>query len=106
MSRILAVLLVTVFALSTGACATGVEGASQDISVQTIPSGATCNMKRNGLSIGMIESTPGMVHVSKESTPIELTCTKEAHLAATECLQASFGGTTLGNILMGGVSVW
>lgn len=32
-----------------------------------------------------------------------MSCTKEGHLGATEVISSSFGGTTLGNILLGGV---
>jgi len=103
MGRFLLFFVVKALALSTGACATVVEGTSQEISVSTTPPGASCDFLRNGALIGAVPSTPGIVTVSKEQASITVTCEKEGHLAASEVLSAEFGGTTLGNILLGGV---
>ncbi len=93
----------SILALSTGACATIVDGTSQDISVTTVPGGATCEFERVGSVVGLIDATPGTIHVSKSKDSIVVTCTKEGHLSATEVVSSDFGGTTLGNILLGGV---
>ena len=103
MSRLFVVLAVSVLALTTGACATVVEGTSQDIAVNTVPDGATCEFERVGAVIGLIDATPGTVHVSKSKDSIVVSCTKDGHLSASEVVSSSFGGTTLGNILLGGV---
>jgi hypothetical protein len=103
MSRLFVLLAVSVLALSTGACATIVEGTSQDIAVTTMPGGATCEFERVGSVIALIDATPGTVHVSKSQDSIVVSCTKEGHLSVTEVVSSSFGGATLGNILLGGV---
>ncbi len=103
MSRLFVLLAVSILALSTGACATIVDGTSQDISVTTVPGGATCEFERVGSVVGLIDATPGTIHVSKSKDSIVVTCTKEGHLSATEVVSSDFGGTTLGNILLGGV---
>ena len=103
MPRIFAVLLLSVFALSTGACATIVDGTSQEITVSTVPTGAACDLKREGATLAAIPVIPGTITVSKSQNSITVTCTKEEHLDASEILSATFGGTTIGNILLGGV---
>ena len=103
MSRLFVLFAVSVLAFSTGACATIVEGTSQDIVVTTVPGGATCEFERLGSVVGMVDATPGTIHVSKSKDSIVVSCTKEGHLSATEVISSSFGGATLGNILLGGV---
>ena len=59
MSRLFVLLAVSVLALSTGACATIVEGTSQDIAVTTMPGGATCEFERVGSVIALIDASSG-----------------------------------------------
>lgn len=66
-------LAVSILALSTGACATIVDGTSQDISVTTVPGGATCEFERVGSVVGLIDATPGTIHVSKSKDSIVVT---------------------------------
>ena len=46
---------------SLGACSTIVEGTSQTIQINTIPSEAKCDLFREGAVIGTVASTPGSV---------------------------------------------
>jgi hypothetical protein len=88
------------YALS--ACATIVSGTSQNITVESEPAGATCKMTRANSVVGAVE-TPATVKVERSKDNIEVTCDKQGHQPASEILSASFTGTTIGNVLLGGL---
>lgn len=89
--------------LSLGACATAVEGTDQTVTVNTIPSGASCELTRDGESIGVVNPTPGSILVDKSKDNVAILCTKQGHEAGTETMASSFQGMTFGNILIGGI---
>jgi hypothetical protein len=57
-------------------CASITEGTSQDISVVTNPSGASCVFERQGMNIGTIASTPATLNVPKRKYDITIKCNK------------------------------
>lgn len=78
--------LIGVAALATtmlSGCATVFEGTSQDISVVTNPSGASCVFARQGTPIGSISSTPGILNVPKRKYDIIITCSKPGYADAS-----------------------
>lgn len=84
-------------------CATIVEGGAQTIRVETDPPGARCVLKRSGLTVSVIPSTPSTVSVFKQNGELVLTCRKPGYLNVTVDQGAEFSGTVLGNILFGGL---
>ena len=90
-------------ALPLGACATVIDGTSQNIGLVTTPVGATCTMTRQGVVLAQITPTPGQVEVSKSKDDILVACEKAGYQKAEVKVISSFGGTTFGNILLGGV---
>ncbi len=92
-----------VMLLSLGACSTIIEGTSQEITIGTAPPGASCDLKRDGVVIGMVPSTPGSVTVKKNKQNILITCRKEGYKDATLRNESDFAGATAGNVLLGGV---
>src|SRR6185369_3446122 len=97
-------LVAAVAAVSTlGACATVVSGTSQNISVRTEPDGANCRLERAGAVVGIINPTPGTVHVDKSKNDITVICKKEGYEDGISPLPSSFTGATFGNILLGGL---
>jgi len=82
-------------------CATIVEGTTQSLSVNTVPSdGAQCTLT-NSQGIWYV-TTPGSVTVHKTKTDLDVTCNKDGttgHLVAA----SHFGGATAGNVIAGGV---
>ncbi len=64
-------------------CASMTGGTSQNITVITSPSEATCDFVRQGQSIGSIASTPGTLHVRRSKHDILISCTKEGYETAT-----------------------
>ncbi|MFN0316838.1 MAG: hypothetical protein ACKVQA_17610 [Burkholderiales bacterium] len=96
-----ALLWCTAFVLAS--CATIIKGGKQEIHVATDPSGAQCELKRNGQVLGVVNPTPGSVSVSKGADSIEVACTKDGHLPGTEYISSSFNSVTFGNLIIGGL---
>jgi hypothetical protein len=92
-----------VLALPLGACATVIDGTNQNIGLVTTPTGASCTLTREGIVLAQISPTPGQVEVSKSKDDIIVACEKSGHQKAEVRVVSSFGGTTFGNILLGGV---
>lgn len=65
------------------ACSAITKGTSQDIFVNTTPAQASCVLKREGLPIAQVASTPGSVHVDKTKHDIVITCDKDGYQTAT-----------------------
>ncbi len=85
------------------ACATLVNGSSQNVTVSTNPPGASCTLDRIGARVGAIPATPGSVRLDKSKNDLSVTCAKDGYQTATVSRAPSFGGATFGNIIAGGV---
>lgn len=96
------VLLVFGTTLVSG-CATIVKGSTQDLTINTDPSGAACDLSRGGSVIGTVNPTPGSVHVKKDRNEIEVKCTKSGYVESSGRIPANFEGWTVGNVLIGGI---
>ncbi len=96
-------LLPAVLAVLTGGCATIVDGGGQVISVNTVPSGASCTFDRNGHRIGMIASTPGTLAVDKSRKTIVVTCDKPGYQTVMGSDASQAGGMIFGNLIFGSV---
>jgi len=90
-------------ALLSSGCATIVEGGAQTIRIETDPPDARCTLKRSGVAVSIIPSTPATVSVFKKKGDLALTCSKPGYLNVTVDQEAEFSGTVLGNILFGGL---
>lgn len=75
--------LSVVGSLVLAGCASMTGGTSQNITVITSPSEATCDFVRQGQSIGSIARTPGTLHVRRSKHDILINCTKEGYEQAT-----------------------
>lgn len=85
------------------ACATIVQGTSQDISVNTNPPGANCTVNRQGQKIGQVSPTPGIAKVDKTRDDITLICDKDGYQEATYLVHSGLETATLGNVFIGGL---
>lgn len=85
------------------ACATLVNGSSQNVTVFTNPPGANCTLDRIGARVGAISATPGSVRLDKSKNDLSVTCAKDGYQTATVSRAPSFGAATFGNIIAGGV---
>jgi hypothetical protein len=73
----LLIFLCSAFLLSS--CATIIDGRDQEITVVTNPADARCVFERQGLPIGSIDRTPGLLTVRRLNETIEITCSKEGY---------------------------
>ena len=96
-------LILFVTALLTSGCATIVKGSSQGVTVKTDPPGATCDLSKQGTSVGIVNPTPGTVQLGKGASALDVICKKPGYLDASAKLSSSFQGWTLGNALLGGI---
>jgi hypothetical protein len=92
--------------LSLSACASIVEGTSQEIVVNTTPEGANCSLMREGISIARIDPTPGAATIKKTKNDITVVCTKAGYEKATFFNKSDVAGGTVGNIILGGGIGW
>ena len=90
-------------ALACSACATVVGGTTQDVYIESEPSGATCKVDRLGANVAVVNPTPGRVNVSRSKETMIVSCTRDGYEQSNEVLVASFTGATVGNIIAGGV---
>lgn len=89
-------------AASLVGCATIMEGTGQSVQVSTSPSGAACQVSREGAHLGDIASTPGSIRVDKSKNDLTVTCSKPGYQMASVTRSPGFQGTTFGNIILGG----
>ncbi len=99
--RHLAGLALATFALS--ACATLTTGSDQTVTVVTDPSGAECRMEREGMTVAIVNPTPGTVQVDKSKNAIVVKCAAEGFQDTFATLSSEFQGMTVGNVLFGGI---
>jgi len=97
--------------LLLSACATIIDGRSQQITVNTNPEGARCELHRHDAQrqdsvIATVESTPGSAYVEKTKYDIKITCTKEGYQQTTYQNHSGVAGATFGNIALGGLIGW
>ena len=92
--------------LMLGGCATIIKGSSQEITINTNPSGASCNLTREGATIAQVNPTPGAAKVDKTKYDITVVCNKEGYQEATYIAHSDIEGATFGNIALGGLIGW
>ena len=91
--------------LLVSACASIIDGTTQQIAIESTPPGATCDFSRQGTVIGQT-TTPGGVVVQKTKHNIQVSCQKEGYETTTATLKSGVAGATWGNIILGGGIGW
>ncbi len=102
MNRLYRILAVIVSTSSLGACASIIEGTSQEISINTQPPGASCELIREDVVIGVVPNTPGMVTVKKTKQNINVICKKDGYVQGSQRNESDFAGASVGNLILGG----
>lgn len=85
------------------ACSSIIEGTNQSMTITTDPSGALCELHRDGQIIGAVNPTPGMVQIDKSKHDIMVKCSKDGFQDQAQNARSSFEAMSLGNILLGGI---
>lgn len=91
---------------SLGACASVVDGTHQDMTVNTVPPGASCDLIRNNDKIAVIASTPQTLDIRKTKHDITVECAKPGYQKATHYVKSEIQDATWGNIILGGGIGW
>src|SRR5262245_33586654 len=89
-------------ALVTAGCATVAAGTTQNIRVVSEPSGAQCQIQREGGTMSMV-STPGSAVVQRSRHDLTLRCKLDGMDEATAIVPSQVHGGTIGNIIAGGI---
>ncbi len=100
------IVLLLICAVPLGACSSIIEGTSQEIAVNTNPSGAECNFIREGRSIGRISRTPSALTIKKTKHDITIECDLDGYQTATFHNKSDVADATFGNIVLGGGIGW
>ncbi|NQW09118.1 MAG: hypothetical protein HQ481_04455 [Alphaproteobacteria bacterium] len=103
MKRLFNLGLLAAAGLAMSGCATITTGSNQSITVLTDPSGAECQLDRQGSAVAIINPTPGAVQVDKSKDTIAIRCRKEGFQDTAGTLGSEFQGMTFGNIIFGGI---
>ncbi|WP_085935113.1 hypothetical protein [Enhydrobacter aerosaccus] len=92
-----------VTALVVSACASMIDGRTQQVLVTTDPPGADCGLYREGgLRIATIQNTPGSATITKTKHDISIVCVKTGYQQATYLNHSGLAGSTAVN-LVGGI---
>jgi hypothetical protein len=86
-------------AFSLCGCATVFEGTTQDISVVSNPTGASCVIERQGMIIVTIPSTPQTINVPKRKYDLLFRCNKPGYQEATFLNHSGVTAVIAGNIV-------
>jgi hypothetical protein len=89
-------------ALALSACASVIEGTSQQIEVNTNPPGADCGLYREeGIRIATIQKTPGKTLIQKTKNDIWIVCVKPGYQQATYLNHSGVAGAAFVNVIGG-----
>ncbi len=86
-----------------GGCATITQGTEQVVAIDSTPSGASCDLKREHMVIARVSKTPQTVVVPKSIKTLNVTCAKAGIGRATATLESKINPMVAGNILIGGL---
>jgi hypothetical protein len=89
-----------------GACSSIIEGTSQEVLVNTNPSGANCVFVREGNVIARVQETPGGATIKKTKHDITVRCNKQGYMEGSYLNNSGAAGATFGNIILGGGIGW
>jgi len=94
--------------LSLSGCAAIFEGTSQQITINTTPTGANCTMMRQDMQIAVVPSTPGSATIRKNKYDILIRCKKDGYEEATYLNHSGVAGVAfvdaVGGIITGGIA--
>jgi PEGA domain-containing protein len=98
--------LICLVMLVLAGCATIIDGHTQQIVINTNPSGASCTLMRNGEPLGTINPTPGALVIEKTKYDITITCKKPGYETATYLNHSGADVDTFGDIVLSGGIGW
>lgn len=93
--------------LPLGGCATILSGRSQEMTINTAPAGADCDIVRLGKGdlVARVK-TPQTITLRKTKHDLRITCTKPGYQETTHLVKSEIEGASWGNIILGGGIGW
>lgn len=88
---------VTAVALLLNGCASIVSGTTDDIKIDTVPTGADCTVYRSGNVVGRVH-TPQTVNVKRSGSPLLAVC-ENGEQTGRDTIDSGFNSWVLGNML-------
>lgn len=88
------------------ACASIVSGSTQEVLINTTPTGADCALNRQGETIARVNPTPGGANIKKTKYDLNIVCNKKGYQETTYINKSGSEGSTFGNIILGGGIGW
>lgn len=89
--------------LSLPGCATLTKGTSQTVMIVTDPSGARCEVSRDGKLVAVADPTPQSIAVGRNHRDMAMSCRKDGYKEASGGIASTFQSMTFGNIVFGGL---
>jgi hypothetical protein len=99
-------IIVAALTFSLCGCASIIDGSSEEVLVNTNPSGANCALNRQGETIARISPTPASATIKKTKYDITIVCDKDGYQEATFIDHSGIQSATWGNIVAGGLIGW
>jgi hypothetical protein len=94
-------------ALSVGGCASAITGTSEEVTVNTVPPGASCAIERQGVTIATINPTPAAATITRTKYDITIACHKDGFQDAKLVDHSGVEDSAVSSaILVGGVISW
>ena len=88
------------------ACASIIDGSSEEITINTTPSKADCELVRQDIPLGHVNPTPGSILIKKTKYDIVVACEKNGYETTKYFLKSGSQDDTWGNIIAGGGIGW
>ncbi len=102
-----AVLLPACGCLLLAGCATIISGRSQEMTINTAPEGAHCDIVRVGKGELVARVvTPQTITIRKSKHDLRITCRKAGYQTTTHLVKSEIADATWGNIVLGGAVGW
>jgi hypothetical protein len=93
--------LTALILLVLAGCATILDGTTQTVAIQSIPSGAACHLQSPNGQWDV--TTPAVVTVQKSGGAINVTCRGPDGSAGSGTITSSMSGAVVANALLGGI---
>lgn len=102
MKRVILTALLPAITLISG-CATLTTGTDNSVTIDTVPPGASCELRQGADRVYFVNPTPGTIEIEKSKKDVGVVCQKEGYLPEAGVLTSELQSMSFGNVLFGGV---
>lgn len=102
MNRLITLVLLSAAAFASG-CATIANGTTDQVTIETTPPGARCELRQGAGAVYQVNPTPGAVEIAKSRRDVTVTCEKDGYLPEAGVLASELKSLDPGSMLAGGL---